>query len=831
MCIAFIPFRRGTRAFLVTAAIIAAFVLNIRSLIAFLPAELKMHAEQLVLPNDPAVMMIGNILIGFGIFIGVISLFGPRNPKKRLARSLQKRGDNLGAAEILVQADLPLQALALFKKSRAWLQAAEIAKDLDQEEEAAALYRRAGGQNLAEAARIYRRSGKTELAQQCNHELATWFIDNDRLDSAIEAWVKAGELTRAVNTATIAIKQQRINPLQSAFKTAIRAAEETRNHSCVAQLRELESNWLDAAKAWRLAANHTRAAINFQKAGRLDEAAVEKAKAGDHRQALLLRIEHLTRLEDKLRLARAGGLTGAGEVRRITKIVDKEFEAILPRLEELNMDAEIIDVLAITGRTEQAVARLEESGDAAAAADFARDNQLFGIAGKILEDLEKFAEASDTYELDHDLERAAKCAEKAGLDQRALDLYRGLGNTTQVAHCMARIGLLQDALKEMHGQNNLEEACSILHNHPGPIPDVPEIVIEMAAWLKENQSLERAIACLQRAVRGVAMQPKRLDPAVALAELLFEAGESKKAITQLDRVLGFDYSNPKALELKKKIETVARTSVPKTGDQRETTTGDHRYEILNELGRGGMGVVYKARDNRLERIVAIKVLRTTSEQEAQRLEQEAKVAATLNHPGIVTVYDFEAGFDGYFIAMEFIPGHSFGQILKDDPARFHNDLPSLLTRLADAVAYAHSRKVVHRDLKPGNILLTPDNKVMILDFGIATRIDKGQSTKSAIVGTPFYMAPEQILGETPTPATDVYAFGATSFHLATGRPPFNKGNVIDAHLNTEPPNPLDLAPELSPDLSEIILRCLEKEPEDRYTDASELGKALARISL
>jgi serine/threonine-protein kinase len=254
-----------------------------------------------------------------------------------------------------------------------------------------------------------------------------------------------------------------------------------------------------------------------------------------------------------------------------------------------------------------------------------------------------------------------------------------------------------------------------------------------------------------------------------------------------------------------------------------------RYEILTELGRGGMGVVYKARDTRLEREVAIKVLRTTSSDEAARLGQEARAAATLNHPGIVTIHDFETGFDGYFIAMEYVPGASLDALLKKEPERIRAHLVTLLRQIADAIAYAHAHHVIHRDLKPGNILMTPHNEVKILDFGIAARLDHGEGEASGVCGTPFYMAPEQIRGEAPTPATDVYAFGATAFHLATGRPPFYTGDVIEAHLTLPPPNPRDLTADLDPELERIVLRCLEKDPLNRYPQSGELCAALGAL--
>jgi tRNA A-37 threonylcarbamoyl transferase component Bud32 len=483
------------------------------------------------------------------------------------------------------------------------------------------------------------------------------------------------------------------------------------------------------------------------------------------------------------------------------------------------------------------VQTLLDQGEEAEAAEFAINAQQWRIAAPLLEQLNRWGEASDIYELAGDIEAAARCAEKAGEDERALQLYRGLGIPVGTANCMARLGYLQDALDELHRGGLMQEACEVLQNHPGPVPDIPHVILDMAKWARENLSAATSIACLQRAVIGVALQPGRLGPAVALAHELYQVGERAPALAQLERVLAFDYSCEPARKLRAVIEA-DRTTEDSSADRAASAPGEdsqaelaalQRYEILTKLGRGGMGVVYKARDTRLERDVAIKVLRTTSSEEAARLGQEAKAAATLNHPGIVTIHDFEAGFDGYFIAMEFVPGEAMEDLLKSDPERIQSRLAPLLLRLADAIAYAHSRHVIHRDLKPGNILVTPDHEVKILDFGIAARLERGDGEKVSISGTPFYMAPEQIQGQPPTPATDIYAFGATAFHLATGRPPFHTGNVIDAHLNTPPPDPLDLIPELDPDLSQIILRCLEKKPENRYANTGELCADLEKL--
>ncbi|MFO7652535.1 MAG: serine/threonine-protein kinase, partial [Candidatus Krumholzibacteriia bacterium] len=332
------------------------------------------------------------------------------------------------------------------------------------------------------------------------------------------------------------------------------------------------------------------------------------------------------------------------------------------------------------------------------------------------------------------------------------------------------------------------------------------------------------------AVVGVALTPARREPALALARLLAEAGEREPALAQVERVLEVDYAFAPARELRQQLQadldlTPETTRAPGRTSGAAAAAAQERYAIVTELGRGGMGVVYRAWDRRLEREVAIKVLRTTSPKDLARLEEEARAAATLSHPGIVVVHDFDAGFGGYFIAMEYIEGQPLDRILRQDPEVVRRDLLGILRQVAQAVAYAHSRHVVHRDLKPGNILLTSGGTTKIHDFGIATRLAAGGPSGGAC-GTPFYMAPEQVRGEAATPATDVYCLGATFFHLATGRPPFPRGNIITAHLEQPPPRPDRLVPDLPPGLAELILRCLEKDPRERFPNAAELAGAL-----
>ncbi|MEE4270037.1 MAG: protein kinase [Thermoanaerobaculales bacterium] len=778
-----------------------------------------------------AVNVVSGVLIVWG-FSGI--LFGGTQAD-RLVRSLRRRGDYEGAGDLYLQHGNPQAALSNFKKGRIWTKAGEVARRLKRYGEAGEHFRRAGGRNLADAARCFRQADDAKSAQRCEREHAEWLVNNDNLSEAVASWIRAGNPKQALRVANVALNQDVLLPSDPSFRPILQVAKQLGDHGTEARLCQMLGDWQEVGYAWRAAGDHDQAVAAFLKAGNLVEAARSAMDAGHPHRSAKIRVRYLEGLYDQLQKADQPGRVNDPEIGRLTRLLQTETDDLLPVLADLKMEDELIRVLASSGRVEKAVNILVSSGRPAAAVDLARSAQRWTIAAPLLEDLNRWAEASDLWEFAGDLEAAARCAERAGEDVRALEIYRGLGRADKTALFMARLGYLQDALIELHRAGMLEEACDVLHRHPGPVPDIPDVILDLARWAKANASLDDAIFCLQRAVVGVALQPNRLEPAVALAEALNEAGNVEKSVAILDRVLEYDYSCEAAQRLRRELVTTQQVAGPARAAREpepeafSPSGGPHRYEILTELGRGGMGVVYKARDTRLDRDVAIKVLRETAPEVAARLEDEAKTAATLNHPGIVTIFDFEAGFGGYFIAMEFVPGEALDQVVRSARQRVSLNLHTILTRLAEAIAYAHQHRVIHRDLKPANILLTPQLEVKILDFGIAARLDLTSGRDLRVYGTPYYMAPEQIRGKRPTPATDVYSFGATAFHLATGRPPFNEGSIVDAHLRQSPPDPLDLEPQLHPRLSELILRCLEKDPDRRFHSGSELHASLLEL--
>ena len=273
------------------------------------------------------------------------------------------------------------------------------------------------------------------------------------------------------------------------------------------------------------------------------------------------------------------------------------------------------------------------------------------------------------------------------------------------------------------------------------------------------------------------------------------------------------------------------------------------YEVLALIGAGGMGQVYRARDPRLDREVAIKVLphdRVADESRRQRFIQEAKAASALNHPHIVTIHEIESAGDRDFIVMEYVRGRSLDTAIPRGGMRL-GELLRIVIPVADALAGAHARGIVHRDLKPANVMIGSDGAVKVLDFGLAKRVGRGDasdettftleadpalSLPGTIAGTAAYMSPEQATGGTVDTRSDIFSFGAMLYEMATGARPFGGTTVADtlaAVIQAQPKPPTVAVPGLPRELERLILRCLRKEPDRRYQTIRDVSLELQEI--
>jgi CHASE1-domain containing sensor protein len=260
------------------------------------------------------------------------------------------------------------------------------------------------------------------------------------------------------------------------------------------------------------------------------------------------------------------------------------------------------------------------------------------------------------------------------------------------------------------------------------------------------------------------------------------------------------------------------------------------YEILSELGRGGMGVVYRARHLRLNRVVALKMVLSgghATAEERVRFLAEAEAIAAVRHPGIVQVFDFGTHDGLSFLSLELCPGGSLAGKVAGTPLA-PQEAARLVEQVARAVQAAHEKGIIHRDLKPGNVLLAEDGSPKVTDFGLAKRVEVGTglTLTGAVLGTPSYIAPEQALGRKDVgPAADVYALGAILYELLTGRPPFKAATTLDTLnqvLSEEPVPPRRRNAAVPRDLETVCLKCLAKEPEQRYASAAALAEDLGR---
>jgi TolB-like protein len=321
------------------------------------------------------------------------------------------------------------------------------------------------------------------------------------------------------------------------------------------------------------------------------------------------------------------------------------------------------------------------------------------------------------------------------------------------------------------------------------------------------------------------------------AEIFSDAAEGLCTACLLETGLGFFTSPVAGVDEFARVDrdiAKKRNGVPFKGGAPKTL-GD--YELLEQIGRGGQGAVYRARQKSLNRTVALKVVSTghwTTPARLKRFRLEAETAASLDNPNIVPIYEVGESNESCYFSMKLVEGAPLDQLVRRELLPIRRTA-ELIAKLARAVHYAHERGILHRDIKPGNILVDAKGEPHLTDFGLA-RLTETESTVTRTIetlGTPSYMAPEQALGSNNqvSSATDVYGLGAVLYHLLTGHPPFAGGTTYDTIrllLETEPRQPRLWNPKIDRDLTTICLKCLEKDPQRRYSSALALADDLDR---
>jgi tetratricopeptide (TPR) repeat protein len=489
------------------------------------------------------------------------------------------------------------------------------------------------------------------------------------------------------------------------------------------------------------------------------------------------------------------------------------------------------------GRIEEAALHFEAAGSLEQAAELQNDLGNYAHAGELFERSHDLLSAAEMYQLSGQEVRAGRAFEAARDFENAIACYRAAGDIASWVEALDRHGDIFEAARTALDNGLPTRGIRLLHRVSPEDPSYREACVMLADTFERESHFDLAARKLADYVGAAGkdeVEPKMYS---RLAELHEKAGDLESALDVLDALRQLDPTYPnlatRAEQLRKARSAKRGIDVhlleEDAGLAPTVVLANQRYEQLEEIGRGGMGIVYKARDRRLGRIVALKRLSETLREHPRAVEmflREARAAAALNHPNIVTVYDADQEHGMLFITMELLDGHPLHRLLHQRGRMSAVEVARIGTQVCAGLEYAHVRGVIHRDIKTANLFLTTEQRAKIMDFGLAKLAEEVRRSASLIGGTPYYMAPEQTLGGKVDHRADLYALGATLFELSTGEVPFPDGDAHQHDRLGAARDPRELAPELDARLAALILELLERDPELRPQSAAAVGLRL-----
>jgi tetratricopeptide (TPR) repeat protein len=738
---------------------------------------------------------------------------GSKKLEKQAAR-LAKDGDLVGAGELCLQSGMHDLAVKYFIEARELEKAAHARQDQNRFEDAAELFIQAGKfENAAglyaarsvweKAADCYRKAGKMSVAAEMYEkagklaQAGECYMRCEFYRHAAQSFLSVQDWKRAASAVEKALEEELASPsagqgrerakeLRKLVLQAAKLHEEAGDNE--AALRALANGecWGAAAELADRAELHERAADFHQRAGNVPKAAEALRKLGENAAAAQMLGEYL---RDK-------------------------------------------------GREDEAAELLVEAGDFGAAADLYRNREDWKQAGECYERGGDSVRAAEMFRLSQEWERAASAYEKARHFKEAAECAAQLGDKTREARYLAQAGARVAAATVFVQTGEDEEAIKLLQQVPTDSPESVEAAALLGEIFRKKGKHGLAQKKLEQAIAGAPLSAANAELYYQLANSLEAQGQALAAVDVYEKILAIDFH---FRDVDSRLEALrplanAQGSTSAGSGVADSKSGERpsRYRIDRELGRGGMGIVYKATDLVLDRPVAFKVLPDQLRDNPQALRnfvREAKAAAKMNHPNIVTVYDAGDQDGRTYIAMEYVDGTTLKSIVKQRGPLAPRAIVHVLAQVCEGLQYAHAQKIVHRDIKTANLMWTREKKAKIMDFGLAKVVEEVLNHTTLVSGTPYYMSPEQTEGTNVDHRSDLYSLGVTAFELATGSVPFREGNVPYHHVHTAPPDPRSLRPEVPEALASLILRCMAKSPDARPQEAQEVLAALRTISI
>jgi tetratricopeptide (TPR) repeat protein len=496
----------------------------------------------------------------------------------------------------------------------------------------------------------------------------------------------------------------------------------------------------------------------------------------------------------------------------------------------------------LRGETAEAARWFEKAGKFGEAAELAKKSPKAERSADLFEKAGDFHQAAEQHAAAGDPLKAARAYEAGFEYAAAIDAYRAAGAFDRALELLEKTGRFYEAGALAQERGDEERAIRCFQLVGVREPEYPDACDALAGLFEKRGAFDLAIDKARAAIDAKGADEAPLDALEGLARLLERAERPSEALAIWENIRKRDFQYAGAGErveaLRQTVAATARATATKAAAPGGETTApvakaESRYEVLGELGRGGMGVVLRARDKRLGRIVALKRLPENLKNNATAVQlflREARAAAALSHPNIVTLFDADQQPDGtYYLTMELLEGFGLDSVVKRRGRLSVRDTLRIGVQIAKGLQFAHEKGIVHRDVKTANLFFTRDRVVKIMDFGLAKMTEEVRRAATVIGGTPYYMAPEQAAGETVDHRADLYALGVTLFELLTGTVPFVDGDVGYHHRHTPPPDPRERVPDVPDALAELILRLLAKSPDARPATTAEVTRSLEQL--
>jgi len=484
------------------------------------------------------------------------------------------------------------------------------------------------------------------------------------------------------------------------------------------------------------------------------------------------------------------------------------------------------DIFARLGRFQEAAACMRAAG---------KSDEAHLLLGRYNEAQKNWADAGAAYAAGKNFCRAGDCFAKANNAAKAAECYEKGGEYYGA-------GLAYSHLKKYdHAVRMLQHIKESDKNF-----DVSRALLGRCFY--ELHDYEHCAAALDNHLTGKRVESSNVDYWYMLALAYEQIGQLQKSRDLLYKIRTIDVSFKDVAERISSISSrismgVEAMGMPtgrmNTGDMAtqamtavESSLGG-RYRLEKELGRGGMGAVYLAKDTQLDRNVALKflgALMDNSEEFRQRFIREAKAAARVNHPNIVNIYEISANMGKAYIAMEFVNGTSLHGYLKEKGKLAPREAVNYMVQACSALDAIHKAGIVHRDIKPDNIMIAQGGLVKLMDFGLAKAEDARMTNAGVVMGTPAYMSPEQARGQDVDCVSDIYSLGLVLHEMLTGQTFFRTGDVMARQQTEMPPVPSTVAEGVPEKLDEIVMKCIAKDPKERFQSAEELANALREVS-